>query len=610
VRDDRTRSAGALKVVRATISGQAGPPLTGRAEHEYAFLLDGLVDRETLARADREAQITGVAPHQVLLARGWVGADRYVEALSAHVSGMRQAPARSAFSTVLLDGTAGRPAELGRLAAIERAAGHAVLLVSPAAAECTDLPVSRARRAEHAAGSFLQHFPDYSAGAPVWRWQVAAALAALVTTTGSLIAAPTATLEVLIALISLPFLFVVALRMLALIAGGSVRRARPVRRVPDAELPVYTILVPMLREADVLADFVRALRTLDYPPAKLDVILILESSDTGTRRAAEALDLPGYVRVAVVPDAAPQTKPRALNYGLQIARGQYVAVYDAEDMPEPDQLRRALAAFAGAGTELACVQAQLNTYNARASWLTRQFTLEYSALFDAILPALARIGLPLPLGGTSNHFPRQVLEEAGGWDPHNVTEDADLGIRIARRGGEIAVVGSTTWEEAPPTFAIWKRQRTRWLKGWMLTYLVHMRRPRRLLRELGLKRFLGFQVLMGGLILSTIVHPLFYLMLGLTLSQGTFMALPTSGLERVLLGVAAFNLAAGYLSAMALAALAVYRRRRFALAFDVCLMPLYWLLISYAAYRALWQVLRDPYLWEKTPHASRSRRGG
>jgi cellulose synthase/poly-beta-1,6-N-acetylglucosamine synthase-like glycosyltransferase len=281
-------------------------------------------------------------------------------------------------------------------------------------------------------------------------------------------------------------------------------------------------------------------------------------------------------------------------------------------VPEPDQLRRALAAFGTAEADLACVQAQLNTYNAQASWLTRQFTLEYSALFDAILPALARIGLPLPLGGTSNHFPRHVLEQAGGWDPHNVTEDADLGIRIARRGGEIAVVGSTTWEEAPPTFAIWKRQRTRWLKGWMLTYLVHMRRPRRLLRELGLKRFLGFQVLMGGLILSTLVHPLFYLMLGLTLSHGTFMDLPTSDFERVLLGVAAFNLGAGYLSAMALAALAVCRRRRFALVFDVVGMPLYWLLISFAAYRALWQVLRDPYLWEKTPHASRlrSRHGG
>jgi cellulose synthase/poly-beta-1,6-N-acetylglucosamine synthase-like glycosyltransferase len=172
------------------------------------------------------------------------------------------------------------------------------------------------------------------------------------------------------------------------------------------------------------------------------------------------------------------------------------------------------------------------------------------------------------------------------------------------------VLASTTWEEAPPTLAIWMRQRTRWLKGWMLTYLVHMRRPARLMHELGLKRFVGFQVLMGGLILSTLVHPLFYLMLALALSHGVFMEPPASELELVLLALATFNLAAGYLSAMALAALTVCRRRRSLLAFDVVLMPLYWLLISLAAYRALLQVLRDPYLWEKTPHASRSRGRG
>jgi hypothetical protein len=262
VRGDRTRSGGAQEAVRATISGQVRQPLAERTEHEYAFLLEGLVDRDTLVRADREAQITGVAPHEVLLARGWVGADRYVEALSGHLTGTPQASARSASYTVLLDGTAGRPAELDRLVAVQRAAGRAVLLVSPAAAEWTDLPVSRAERAEHAARSFLQRFPDYSAGAPVWRWQALAGLAAFGGIAAALIAAPTATLETLIALITLPFLFVVALRMLALIAAGTVHQAQPVRRVPDAELPIYTILVPMLREADVLADFIRAVRRL------------------------------------------------------------------------------------------------------------------------------------------------------------------------------------------------------------------------------------------------------------------------------------------------------------------------------------------------------------
>jgi cellulose synthase/poly-beta-1,6-N-acetylglucosamine synthase-like glycosyltransferase len=593
--------------VRATIRGQTGQSSLGQVEHEYAFLLGRLIDQETLARAHEEAESSGVAPHDVLLARGWVATDRYVEALSRHLSQVAWAGPRSPGSAIMLDATSHRPAELGQRIAAERAAGRAVLLVSPDAAQWGDLPVSRVQRAEDAARGFLRRYPNYSAGAPVWLWQVLAGVAALGMAAGGLVIAPAATRYALTTLVALPFLFVVALRVLALVlvVVTKVPPERRRRRAPDADLPVYTILVPMLREAQVAADFIAAARTFDYPPAKLDVILILESVDIETQLAVGALDLPGFVRVVVVPDTAPRTKPKALNFGLQLARGECVAVYDAEDMPEPDQLRRALAMF-DAGIGPTCVQAQLNTYNARANWLTRQFTLEYSALFDAILPALAQIGMPLPLGGSSNHFPRHVLEQAGGWDPHNVTEDADLGIRIARQGGHIAVLASTTWEEAPPTLAIWMRQRTRWIKGWLLTYLVHMRRPIRLLRELGVKRFLGFQVLMGGLILSSLVHPLFYLMMALAVSDGTFMAAPESRLELVLLTLAGFNLAAGYLSAMALAALAVCRRRRSSLALDALLMPFYWLLISMAAYRALAQVVREPFLWEKTPHASRS----
>lgn len=588
---------------------QADRPALDPIEDEYRFLLGRLIDRQTLARAHREADVSGVAPHEVLLARGWVAQDRYAEALADHLADAPLPRNRPTAASVMLDVSLLRPLEVARRVAAERAAGRAVMLLSRDAAQWGDLPMSREQRAEAAARGFLSRYPEHSAGAPVWLWQVLAGVVALGMTVGGLIVAPSATRHALSVLIAVPFLFVVALRVLALmlVARAPDAARHGSRRAGDADLPVYTILVPMLREAEVVADFIDALRRLDYPPAKLDVILILESADIETQLAVGALDLPGFVRVAVVPEAVPRTKPKALNFGLALARGQFIAVYDAEDLPEPDQLRRALAMFEASSGSLSCVQAQLNIYNPRASWLTRQFTLEYSALFDAILPALSRLGLPLPLGGTSNHFPRRVLEEAGGWDPHNVTEDADLGIRIARRGGRIAVLASTTWEEAPATLAVWMRQRTRWLKGWMLTYLVHMRRPVRLMRELGLKGFLGFQVLMGGLVLSALVHPLFYVMLTAALLDGAFMAASESGLELLLLMLALFNLAAGYLSAMALAALAVCRRGRVTLAFDVALMPLYWLLISYAAYRALPQVLRDPYLWEKTPHAARSR---
>jgi cellulose synthase/poly-beta-1,6-N-acetylglucosamine synthase-like glycosyltransferase len=184
-------------------------------------------------------------------------------------------------------------------------------------------------------------------------------------------------------------------------------------------------------------------------------------------RVLACTQLDAHMQVLVVPEGAPRTKPRATQYALQFARGEYVVVYDAEDAPEPDQLRRALAALRAGGERLGCLQAQLNIYNSDATWFTRQFTVEYTALFDCILPTLERLRLPVPLGGTSNHFPRAVLDAVGGWDPYNVTEDADLGIRLARAGWHVGVLNSTTWEEAPPTFRIWKGQRTRWLKGWM-----------------------------------------------------------------------------------------------------------------------------------------------
>ena len=191
------------------------------------------------------------------------------------------------------------------------------------------------------------------------------------------------------------------------------------------------------------------------------------------------------MRIVTVPNGQPRTKPRALNYALQDARGTLVAVFDAEDIPDADQLRRAANAFIEGGPRLACVQARLAIYNADESFLSRQFALEYSALFSGLLPALGFLRLPLTLGGTSNHFRRDLLLKIGGWDPFNVTEDADLGIRLARFGYEVSVINSVTMEEAPASWRSWRGQRTRWIKGWIQTYLVHMRRPLRLWRDLG-----------------------------------------------------------------------------------------------------------------------------
>ena len=373
-------------------------------------------------------------------------------------------------------------------------------------------------------------------------------------------------------------------------------------RIPDRFLPVYTVLVPVFREANVLPGLIQSLRALDYPPAKLEIFLVLEAIDTETQAAVAKLALPGNFRSLIVPEGGPQTKPKALNYALQFARGDFVVVYDAEDRPQPGQLRRAWDVFRQSPPGLACLQAQLNIYNPRQSWFTRQFTIEYSALFDAILPALEKLRLPVPLGGTSNHFPRATLVDIGAWDPFNVTEDADLGVRIARLGYQTGVLASTTWEEAPPVFRVWLTQRTRWLKGWMQTYLVHTRQLRRLNSELGLRAAIGFHALMGGLIGSALVHPVFYVLLAYHWLSGNLLAPSETAAGAVMWTIAFINLAFGYAVSILVGVISVWRRRRPDLAVHALLMPIYWLLISFAAYRALYQLARDPYLWEKTEH--------
>ena len=364
------------------------------------------------------------------------------------------------------------------------------------------------------------------------------------------------------------------------------------------------MLVPLFREAAIVPDLVAALAALDYPRDRLEIFLILESVDHTTQAAVRSTELPAHMSVLVVPDGEPRTKPRALNYALTFATGDYVVVYDAEDLPEPGQLRLAVAALTST-PRLGCVQARLNIYNSDETWLTRQFTIEYTALFDCLLPTLERLSLPVPLGGTSNHFPRALLEQVGAWDPFNVTEDADLGIRLARRGWLVGVLDSTTWEEAPETFRSWLSQRTRWLKGWMQTYLVHARQPLRAARELGFVRFAGMHILMGGLILSALVHPWFYALLA---ADGLFGILSAAdyALPPVFWWIGIFNLVSGYVTGVGLGCVAVIRRRRWRLAASALLMPLYWVLISVAAYRALAQLVTAPYRWEKTEHKART----
>jgi glycosyltransferase XagB len=274
-------------------------------------------------------------------------------------------------------------------------------------------------------------------------------------------------------------------------------------------------------------------------------------------------------------------------------------VYDAEDRPEPDQLRRALEAFAGCDDRLACAQARLTIDNTKDSWLARLFTAEYAGLFDVFLPALAVLKMPLPLGGSSNHFRAEVLRRIGAWDPYNVTEDADLGMRLARLGYRTTVIASTTHEEAPARLGPWLKQRTRWFKGWMQTWLVHMREPRALLCELGPTGFIVFQLLAGSSVLAALVHPLF--LIAFVRDIVTAENDP-GGAATLALSLHGATLLFGYLASATLAIVGLARRRLLDCAWALLLMPLYWLLLSIAAWRALEQLLRNPYRWEKTEH--------
>ncbi|MFO1133340.1 MAG: glycosyltransferase [Hyphomicrobiales bacterium] len=404
------------------------------------------------------------------------------------------------------------------------------------------------------------------------------------------------------------FLAVVALRMLCLLPP--VKRAEDaVEPVAEADWPVYSVLVPLFRETRVLAQLMAALGQLRYPGDRLDIKLILEEDDILMQRAVAGLTLAPHVEVIVVPAGRPQTKPRALNYALQFCRGELLTIYDAEDIPEPDQLEKAARRFAAAPRELACLQAQLSFYNPTENWLTRQFTAEYAALFGELLRTLDNHNLPLPLGGTSNHFRVEVLRAVGAWDAWNVTEDADLGLRLARLGYDTGVLDSVTFEEANMRLGNWMRQRARWLKGFLVTWLVHMREPGLLIRELGPAGFWASQALTLGVFASVLLHPL--CMLATVILAVLYPSLPRgTGLSYVMLaGMNLFVLVAGYVVSIMLTRRALQRRGISGWHGTLATMPLYWMLMSCAGWMALWQFLVRPFHWSKTEHGLSSVQG-
>lgn len=411
------------------------------------------------------------------------------------------------------------------------------------------------------------------------------------------------------------YLSCVGLRLLALSDFRAQRRVIPlpgeakIDRSQDHLLPTYCALVALYKEANQVDALVAALVAMDWPRERLEIVLVCEADDAETIAAVKRAQrrFPDrLVRLECVPVAQPRTKPKALNFALPFCRGDYLVIYDAEDRPDPLQIREAHARFHLDGDErLGCLQAPLVIHNHREGFLPRLFTVEYSSLFDGLLPYLARRGLPLPLGGTSNHFRLSALRDVGAWDAFNVTEDADLGLRLARLGYRIGVLRHPTYEEAPATFMPWLRQRTRWFKGWLQTWLVHMRHPVQLLRDLGWRGTAAFHVLVTGMVVSALVHPV---LLWFVLQKTIGFALYGWGNFAVdpLLLFDAVTVLLGYVAMGALAWKTLPVRGLGRLRRAVFLLPVYWLSISIAAWRAVWHLIIRPHDWEKTPHIHRS----
>jgi cellulose synthase/poly-beta-1,6-N-acetylglucosamine synthase-like glycosyltransferase len=366
-------------------------------------------------------------------------------------------------------------------------------------------------------------------------------------------------------------------------------------------LPVYTVLIAAYKEAKVIGTLIKAIKRLDYPENKLDVMLLLEEDDEETLEAAKREQPPASWRLLVLPNSQPKTKPKALNYGLHFARGEYLTIYDAEDIPEPDQLKKAVAAFKSHPGNYICFQAALNYFNSNDNFLTKMFTLEYSYWFDCLLPGLDALKLPIPLGGTSNHFDVKKLRGIGGWDPFNVTEDADLGIRASAEGYKVGVIDSTTYEEANSKLGNWLKQRSRWVKGYMQTFLVHNRTPIKAVKEMGLKQWLGYNLLIGGTPAMFLINPIMWALFIYCIIAGIPIFDPTTT-PALLLYISAINLFIGNALIIGINMAGVVPRKYYRLLPHVFLSPVYWLLQSAGAYKALWQLITKPSYWEKTAH--------
>ena len=626
-----TRVSGAAPARPGDLRGLFGLAPAVRADGlppELAFLVAGGVAPDLLRIAARGAASAGVTGEAALFACGFSD-ERYMRLLARHLgvpyldqplplappmqgadwipSGHAPlAPNRLNLSSVMAPrGDALRGMLLCH--AVEPGA-YTFALTTPRRFEALVRRHDAAGLCQRSAGGLAAWDATLSAQGGASSRQVATVAATPLALAGLVALAPGAGWTVVALALFALFAAAVLHRLLVVAAGAVPAPASAAARTPDAALPVYTVVVPLFREAGMLEQIVRNLDALDYPRAKLDIKIMLEAADTATLAAATRLALPVPYDVVVLPDGHPRTKPRALNAALESARGEFLVVYDAEDRPDPGQLRAAAARFSGAPPRLACLQARLSIDHADDAWITRMFAIDYAALFHAVKPGLTALGLPVPLGGTSNHFRTRILHRVGAWDAWNVTEDIDLGYRLARFGFAVGSLDSDTFEEAPLTVARWLPQRSRWLKGWMVTLVVHTRSPRRLLGELGWRNAASVLVSLASTVLGCLLGPPLLVLVAVEGLAGRLFR-PDTPLWWVMVAASATLLAGGAVAAIWPAWLGLRRLGRPDLAPLIVTLPIYLLLVSLAAWRALFELRRDPHGWNKTEHGLARGRG-
>ncbi|RFZ88760.1 glycosyltransferase [Shinella sp. WSJ-2] len=475
---------------------------------------------------------------------------------------------------------------------------------TPSALRTALWQAGRMRRLRETIDRLFGTLPEASARITLWGRQGFYVGTVVTTLLALAITEPVIASLLLHIVLTLLFFAAFLVRLVALLAEQRQQRGGALTLVPPAgPRPVYSIFVALYREAAVVPQLIDTLDGLAWPTACLDIKLICEADDDATLAALAAMRLGRHYEIVAVPPGHPRTKPKALSYALGAARGTYLVIYDAEDRVDPQQLEEAWRTFETAPSDIACLQAPLIITNARESWLSALFAFEYAGLFRVLLPRLAAARLPMPLGGTSNHFRTRVLQDVGGWDPYNVTEDADLGMRLYRMGYRCGTINRPTYEEAPTTTSAWLGQRTRWFKGWLQTWLVLMRRPSQLVRDMGLWPCFVFQVLIGGLILSSLAHPLLIVYVGMIAWQlfGQSAHI-TSPLELTLFAIDIVNIFGSYGIFVALGGAGMTPDERRATGRRWAMTPAYWLLMSLAAWRAVRELRSNPFFWNKTAH--------